>query len=256
MSFKLSRDPHFVDKPRDGVGLYLNPPEHARVLLAGREEPDSSPRCKAGVRNTQWSAGRPRSTPTPAQPRLPVSAALGRDDPAELLPREGNAGGKARPNAGQFPQLLRREGLPKTLVDLSPRDPPCAPASLAIPQQAKLAFEALDGFARFRQFAPQQEDPLLPKPCLASLEAFDFSVHHRPSWPLPHHPWLFAAARLGESSVQRLRVCREAGRLGTAARLRRRVAALGPRDVVRVFRMRCAGRLPPTLARPYAARWA
>ena len=35
--------------------------------------------------------------------------------------------------------------------------------------------------------------------------------------------------------------------MGTAARLRRRVAGLGPRDVVRVFRMRCAGRLPPTL---------
>src|SRR5437870_12593144 len=144
------------------------------------------PRCKAGARNTQWSAGRPRSTL--ADPRFPVSAARGRDDPAELLPREGNAGGKARPYAGQVPQLLRREGLPKTLVDLRPRDPPCAPASLAIPQQAKLSFEALDGFARLRQFAPQQEDPLLPKPCLASLEAFDFSVHQRPSWPLPHHP--------------------------------------------------------------------
>jgi len=45
LSFKLSREPHFVEKPRVGVGLYLNPPEHARVLLAGREEPDSGPRC-------------------------------------------------------------------------------------------------------------------------------------------------------------------------------------------------------------------
>lgn len=31
-TFKLSRDPHFVDKLRDVVGLYLNPPEHALVL--------------------------------------------------------------------------------------------------------------------------------------------------------------------------------------------------------------------------------
>ncbi len=31
-SFKLSRDPHFIEKLRDVVGLYLNPPEHALVL--------------------------------------------------------------------------------------------------------------------------------------------------------------------------------------------------------------------------------
>jgi len=31
-TFKLSRDPHFVDKLQDIVGLYLNPPEHALVL--------------------------------------------------------------------------------------------------------------------------------------------------------------------------------------------------------------------------------
>ena len=31
-SFKLSRDPQFVDKLQDVVGLYLNPPEHALVL--------------------------------------------------------------------------------------------------------------------------------------------------------------------------------------------------------------------------------
>ena len=31
-TFKLSEDPQFVDKVRDVVGLYLNPPEHAVVL--------------------------------------------------------------------------------------------------------------------------------------------------------------------------------------------------------------------------------
>ena len=31
-TFKLSRDPHFIEKLQDVVGLYLNPPEHALVL--------------------------------------------------------------------------------------------------------------------------------------------------------------------------------------------------------------------------------
>ncbi|GFE77308.1 hypothetical protein NTCA1_49570 [Novosphingobium sp. TCA1] len=31
-SFKLSTDPLFVDKVKDIVGLYLNPPDHAVVL--------------------------------------------------------------------------------------------------------------------------------------------------------------------------------------------------------------------------------
>jgi transposase len=33
-AFKLSPDPQFIDKVRDIVGLYLNPPEHAIVLCA------------------------------------------------------------------------------------------------------------------------------------------------------------------------------------------------------------------------------
>jgi len=33
-TFKLSNDPHFVEKLIDVVGLYLNPPEHALVLCA------------------------------------------------------------------------------------------------------------------------------------------------------------------------------------------------------------------------------
>ena len=31
-SFKLSRDPRFIEKLHDVVGLYLNPPEHALVF--------------------------------------------------------------------------------------------------------------------------------------------------------------------------------------------------------------------------------
>lgn len=33
-TFKLSKDPHFIEKLTDIVGLYLNPPEHAMVLCA------------------------------------------------------------------------------------------------------------------------------------------------------------------------------------------------------------------------------
>jgi hypothetical protein len=31
-TWKLSSDPQFIDKVRDVVGLYMNPPEHALVL--------------------------------------------------------------------------------------------------------------------------------------------------------------------------------------------------------------------------------
>lgn len=31
-TFKLSNDPHFVEKLEDVVGLYMNPPEHALVF--------------------------------------------------------------------------------------------------------------------------------------------------------------------------------------------------------------------------------
>ena len=40
-TFKLSRDPKFLEKMTDVVGLYLNPPQQAIVLVRGREEPNS-----------------------------------------------------------------------------------------------------------------------------------------------------------------------------------------------------------------------
>jgi transposase len=39
-TWKLSRDPQFVDKVRDVVGLYLDPPERAVVLCVDGEVPD------------------------------------------------------------------------------------------------------------------------------------------------------------------------------------------------------------------------
>ncbi|GAB4359201.1 MAG: hypothetical protein Kow0073_18010 [Immundisolibacter sp.] len=38
-SFKLSNDPFFIEKVRDAVGLYLNPPDHARVLCVDEKSP-------------------------------------------------------------------------------------------------------------------------------------------------------------------------------------------------------------------------
>src|SRR6266436_6753183 len=42
-SFKLSTDPFFVEKVRDIVGLYLNPPDHALVLCVDEKKPNSGP---------------------------------------------------------------------------------------------------------------------------------------------------------------------------------------------------------------------
>jgi transposase len=46
-TFKVSRDPRFVEKLEDIVGLYLNPPEHALVLWLRREEPSAGTRPHA-----------------------------------------------------------------------------------------------------------------------------------------------------------------------------------------------------------------
>ena len=43
-TFKLSTDPHFVDKVRDIVGLYMPPPDRALVLCCRRKEPDPGAR--------------------------------------------------------------------------------------------------------------------------------------------------------------------------------------------------------------------
>ena len=57
-TFKLSPDPQFIDKVRDIVGLYLNPPEAAVVHLCRREvaDPGSRP-LGAGLEGHSPSAG-------------------------------------------------------------------------------------------------------------------------------------------------------------------------------------------------------
>jgi hypothetical protein len=76
-TFTLPKDPLLVEKVRDIVRLYLNPPEHAAVFLRARETRKSkrsiapSHCCRCGP--VRWSGGRTTTTGT-ARPRcLPRS---------------------------------------------------------------------------------------------------------------------------------------------------------------------------------------
>ena len=50
-NFKVSRDPQFVDKLEDIVGLYLSPPEHALVLCC-----DEKSQVQALEPHSAWTA--------------------------------------------------------------------------------------------------------------------------------------------------------------------------------------------------------
>jgi len=51
-SFKLSADPFFVEKVRDIVGLYLNPPDHAVVFCVDEKSPvQALDRMRSGVQS-------------------------------------------------------------------------------------------------------------------------------------------------------------------------------------------------------------
>jgi hypothetical protein len=59
-SFKMSPDPQFIDKVRDVVGLYMNPPTNAVVFSFDEKSHVSSRRCALGV-----GAFRPRHSAGP-----------------------------------------------------------------------------------------------------------------------------------------------------------------------------------------------
>jgi hypothetical protein len=49
-TFKVSRDPHFVEKLEDIVGLYMSPPEHALVLCCDeKSQVQALDRTQAGL---------------------------------------------------------------------------------------------------------------------------------------------------------------------------------------------------------------
>ena len=62
-TFKLSQDPLFVDKVRDIVGLYLNPPDHALVLCVDEKSQIQ------GARPHPTAAADAARTDRAAQPR-------------------------------------------------------------------------------------------------------------------------------------------------------------------------------------------
>jgi hypothetical protein len=73
-TFKLSTDPLFVEKVRDIVGLYLDPPDRALVLCVDEKSQiqalDVLSRCyrcaqgkSSGVRTTTNDMGQPRCSP-------------------------------------------------------------------------------------------------------------------------------------------------------------------------------------------------
>ena len=47
-TFKLSNDPHFIEKLEDVVGLYLNPPEHALVFCIDEKSQIQAPCSSQG----------------------------------------------------------------------------------------------------------------------------------------------------------------------------------------------------------------
>jgi transposase len=58
-TFKVSRDPKFLEKLTDGVGLYLNPPDKTLVLCVDEEKSDSSVGPHPARFAAQEGAGRP-----------------------------------------------------------------------------------------------------------------------------------------------------------------------------------------------------
>ena len=64
-SFKVSRDPAFVAKVRDVVGLYLNPPEHAVVLSVDE---------KSQIQALERTQARPRGSRRRGRTTIPATA--------------------------------------------------------------------------------------------------------------------------------------------------------------------------------------
>jgi len=81
-SFKLSSDPHFVEKVRDVVGLYLDPPEKALVLCVDEKSqihaldrtPPVLPMLPGGGPTTTGVTAPPRWLRRSISPSAPLSA--------------------------------------------------------------------------------------------------------------------------------------------------------------------------------------
>src|SRR5262249_44705162 len=90
--FKLSRDPHFVSKLRDIVGLYLKPPAKALVLSVDEKSQIQAldrtqpilplrPGCPRGRRMTTSGTARPHSLQPSAASKGTCASAVNRATP-------------------------------------------------------------------------------------------------------------------------------------------------------------------------------
>ena len=74
--FKLSNDPRFVDKLRDVVGLYVDPPAHAIVLSVDeKSQIQALDRTQPGLPLKKGRAGRPSPGPPIQTKSSPQSGA-------------------------------------------------------------------------------------------------------------------------------------------------------------------------------------
>src|SRR4051812_30238440 len=111
-TWKLSKDPLFIDKVRDVVGLYLNPPERAVVLCVDEKSQiqalDRSapilpmlPGVPQRATTTTSAPGPPASTPpwtwTPARSSAACTAATARS----------SSSSSCRPSTARFPPTSR-----------------------------------------------------------------------------------------------------------------------------------------------------
>ena len=91
-TFKLATDPFFVEKLRDVVGLYLNPPDNALVLCVDEK---SQVQAWRSAPTTDVGAGsQPRER---TQPLLPMGFGYSRGDPRLSPPRHHDAVRGPRP---------------------------------------------------------------------------------------------------------------------------------------------------------------
>ena len=144
-SFKLSPDPQFIDKVRDVVGLYLNPPERAVVLCVNEAEPRERAQ-QVRIRGQQIGQHHDRLVPTS---RLPLElgqrhAALHAQavDPAgehrAQLPREHQAQGLVEPRQ---PERVARMQTNRAYLELLTLAETIGPEGVAVDKRASFATE-------------------------------------------------------------------------------------------------------------------
>ena len=109
-TFKLSNDPFFIEKVRDIVGLYLNPPDHAVVLASTKKA--RSRRLSAPSRCCRWDWAMSKASPTTMSGMEPPPCSR----PSTWPPAKCSANANRAPHQ-EFLAFLRHidRNVPKTL---------------------------------------------------------------------------------------------------------------------------------------------